>query len=95
MKNNNIDKKEILQKNTFEQSRFRDITTNPKAVYIDDIKITINSEKLYKKLFYLPKKNKRIYFMNSLLIINKFIIMVMNLLINSNNNKNNVTVWKQ
>lgn len=61
MKNNNFSKKGVLQKNTFKQSKSREITTNPETVYIDNIKITTNSEKDNKKLFYFPKKNKIIY----------------------------------
>lgn len=62
------------QKNIFKQSKFREITTNLIIVYINDVKITINVKKQYKKLFYLPKRNKRIYF------------TVTNFFKNSNNN---------
>lgn len=55
-KNNYFYKKGGLQNNTFKQSKSREITTNPKTVYIDNIKIITNSEKQHKKLFYLPKK---------------------------------------
>ena len=48
----------------FRGSNFREITTKIKTIYIDDIKITIKLIKQYKKLFYLVKKNKRIYFEN-------------------------------
>ena len=60
-KNNYFDKVGGPQNNTFEQSKSREITTNPKTVYIDNVKITTNNEKVDKKLFYLPKKNKLIY----------------------------------
>ena len=60
-KNNYFCKKGGLQNNTFEQSKSIEITTNPKTVYLEDIKITTNNEKANKELFYLPKKNKIIY----------------------------------
>ena len=60
-KNNYFYKKGGLQNNTFEQSKSREITTNLETVYINNIKITTNSEKEDKKLFYFPKKNKIIY----------------------------------
>ena len=47
----------------FRGSNFREITTKIKSMYRRNIKITINS--IYcKKLFYLFKSNKRIYFEN-------------------------------
>ena len=64
-KNNYFSKKGGLQNNTFKQSKSREITTNPETVYIDNIKITTNSEKDNKKLFYLPKNNKIIYSTNN------------------------------
>ena len=63
-KNNFFYKKGGPQNNTFEQSKSIEITTNPKTVYIDNIKITTNNEKGHNKLFYLPKKNKLIYSVN-------------------------------
>jgi len=60
-KNNYFYKKGGLQNNTFEQSKSREITTNLETVYINNIKITTNSENEDKKLFYFPKKNKIIY----------------------------------
>ncbi|MGI9011909.1 MAG: hypothetical protein ACR2F1_12075 [Nitrososphaeraceae archaeon] len=49
------------QNNTFKHSKSIEITTNPKTLYIDDVKITTNNKKKPKKLFYLLKKNKIIY----------------------------------
>ena len=48
----------------FRGSNFRKITTKIKTIYIDDIKNIIKSINSYKKLFYLFKSNKRIYFEN-------------------------------
>ena len=62
MKKNNYFEKEGPQNNTFKQSKSIEIITNPKTLYEDNVKITTNSEKEYKKLFYLSKRNKRIYF---------------------------------
>ena len=61
MKNNNYFEKGGPQNNTFKQSKSREITINPKTVYIENVKITTNNKKEPKKLFYLPKKNKIIY----------------------------------
>ena len=60
-KNNYFHKKGGLQNNTFEQSKSIEITTNPKTVYLGDIKITTNLEKQDRKLFDNEKKNKIIY----------------------------------
>ena len=48
----------------FRGSKFREITTKIKTIYIDYIKITTKLIYSYKKLFYLFKSNKRIYFEN-------------------------------
>ena len=48
----------------FRGSNFREITTKIKTIYIDDIKLTMDLINSYKKLFYLFKSNKRIYFKN-------------------------------
>lgn len=61
MKKNNYFKNGGPQNNTFKQPKSVEITTNHKSVYIDNVKITTNSEKEDKKLFDSPKSNKRIY----------------------------------
>lgn len=60
-KNNYFCKKGGLHNNTFGQPKSKEITTNPKTVYIYNIKITTNQGKEHKKLLYLPKYNKLIY----------------------------------
>jgi hypothetical protein len=63
-KNNNLFKIGCLRIIFFRGLNFREITTKIKMVYIDDIKITRKLMKQYKKIFYLLKSNKRIYFEN-------------------------------
>ena len=64
LEKNNFCKIGYLRIIFFRGSKFREITTKIKTIYIDDIKITIKLIKQYKKLFYLFKSNKRIYFEN-------------------------------
>ena len=64
LQKNNFCKIGCLRIIFFKGSNFREITIKIKTVYIDNIKITTKLIKQYKKLFYLFKKNKRIYFEN-------------------------------
>jgi hypothetical protein len=48
----------------FRGSNFREITTKRTSLYKSKLNISRKLTKLYKKLFYLPKKNKIIYFDN-------------------------------
>jgi hypothetical protein len=64
LEKNNFYKMGVRRRIFFRGPDIREITTKSNTVYIDDIKITTNSEKQHKKLFLKSKRNKRIYFKN-------------------------------